>query len=685
MDETALARARDAGDAHQAAEGKAEIGTLQVVAAGAEELEPAAGAGGAPAAAGRVSGKGPSGGGAGGPCLPGRTLVEEASAFVAGAGSELHEQVRVSDQVEVVLDDEDGVAPVPEPLEGGRQAPGVASVEAGAGLVEDVEDPGESRPEGGHELQALQLPRRQGRRPAVEGEIPESEVDHHLHAAADDVQDVVGQGLLPGGYGDPGEPLGGLGEGAPLQIAEALAVDADGAGRSRQPGAPAPGARRAGPVPLKLLQPGPLGGVVDDRGSRVEPAAQAGERLAAGPGSLALPQTLHRRLRPLRERLRRVDPGAPAERLHRAPQPAMPEALPQHRQRRRRGLAGRQQALEGAARRQPGAAAVRAGAVGAVEAEEGGGDLGKGGAAGGAGRTHAVALLGAGGRIVETEAPLAELHRRLQGAAQPAPHPVPDGDAVDDHLRGPADEAGGLHLLQDQGLGSAADPPVAAALDLGDQLPGAGLRGRRLQGSGHHQPAALGPPRGALEDLVEGLGRHRLPAVQAVGPAHPGPQQTQVVGQSRDRRRRRARRRAAARLGDGQGRPQPVDALHPRRLQAPGEGGGGPLRGQQEPPPGLGVEGVEGEARLARSGDAGEGDEPAVGKVQVQGPQVVLAGAADLQLVLHRGPSPGRRRASSREARSWSSSESISNHGRSPVSTARRFPDRIRGPYAAVG
>jgi hypothetical protein len=43
----------------------------------------------------------------------------------------------------------------------------------------------------------------------------------------------------------------------------------------------------------------------------------------------------------------------------------------------------------------------------------------------------------------------------------------------------------------------------------------------------------------------------------------------------------------------------------------------------------LGVEGVEGQRRLARAADAGEDDELVTGQVEVDVPEVVLAGAAN--------------------------------------------------------
>ncbi len=64
----------------------------------------------------------------------------EVAALVAAFRPELDDMVGGSNDVGVVLDDDDGVASVEEGAEGGEEFLDVVEVEAGGGLVEDEED-----------------------------------------------------------------------------------------------------------------------------------------------------------------------------------------------------------------------------------------------------------------------------------------------------------------------------------------------------------------------------------------------------------------------------------------------------------------------------------------------------------------------------------------------------------------
>ena len=134
VDERALARAADAGDADEQAERDLDVDVLEVVVPGADDREPpcrsAAGA-----RRGRRS-----------PCGPERYWPvrlsglattsasvaggDDLAAADAGAGAEVDEVVGRPHRVLVVLDDEDGVAHVAQPLEAARAA---GRCRAGAG------------------------------------------------------------------------------------------------------------------------------------------------------------------------------------------------------------------------------------------------------------------------------------------------------------------------------------------------------------------------------------------------------------------------------------------------------------------------------------------------------------------------------------------------------------------------
>src|SRR6266849_6177264 len=69
----------------------------------------------------------------------GGALGDDAAAAFAAFGAEVDDPVGLFDDVQVVLDDEDGVAEIDEALQDVEKLSNVVKVEAGGGLVEDVE------------------------------------------------------------------------------------------------------------------------------------------------------------------------------------------------------------------------------------------------------------------------------------------------------------------------------------------------------------------------------------------------------------------------------------------------------------------------------------------------------------------------------------------------------------------
>src|SRR5579862_434652 len=69
----------------------------------------------------------------------GRTLGHDAAAAFAPFGAEVDDPIGLFDDIEVVLDDEDGVAEADEALENVEKLADVVEVQAGGGLVEDIE------------------------------------------------------------------------------------------------------------------------------------------------------------------------------------------------------------------------------------------------------------------------------------------------------------------------------------------------------------------------------------------------------------------------------------------------------------------------------------------------------------------------------------------------------------------
>ncbi len=159
--ERALPRAGDPGDRAEEAERDADVDILEVVVRRPGEEERAPRLRGAPRlrefdapAPGEVlPGERRGGGGD----LRDRPLRDHRPPVDARAGAEVHDVIRGADGRLVVLDDDDRIAEVAEAGEGLEEARRVAGVEGDARLVEDVEHPGEPRPDLRREPRALRL------------------------------------------------------------------------------------------------------------------------------------------------------------------------------------------------------------------------------------------------------------------------------------------------------------------------------------------------------------------------------------------------------------------------------------------------------------------------------------------------------------------------------------------------
>ncbi len=68
--------------------------------------------------------------------VSGASFTDKASAVFAAFGAEVEDPVGVANHVEVVFDDDDGVAEIGETVEDLEQFADVVEVEAGGGLVQ---------------------------------------------------------------------------------------------------------------------------------------------------------------------------------------------------------------------------------------------------------------------------------------------------------------------------------------------------------------------------------------------------------------------------------------------------------------------------------------------------------------------------------------------------------------------
>ena len=253
---------------------------------------------------------------------------------------------------------------------------------------------------------------------------------------------------------------------------------------------------------------------------------------------------------------------------------------------------------------------------------------------------HAGAVVGAG-EVLAHQPFLATIHRdqehrampqpqrRLQRVDQPRPLVGSQHKPVDDHL-----DVVLLVLLERDGLVEGVDLAVdpdpdeaalAKILEQGEVLALAPPDHRAEQ----HE---LGARRHLLDlvgHLVDRLLGDRPPADRAVRLADPGEEEAQVVvdlGHGADRRARVLR---GALLVDRDRRRQTLDGVDVRLLHLAEELAGVGGERLDVAALALGVDGVEGERRLPRAGEAGEDDQPVAGYDEVDALEVVLAGTAN--------------------------------------------------------
>ena len=115
-----------------------------------------------------------------------RALGDDEAAVGAALRADVDDPVGALDDVEVVLDHDHGVAGVDEPVEHGEELLHVLEVQAGGGLVEDVERlPGPDAGELARELDALRLAAGEGGGGLAELDVAEADVLERREDARD--------------------------------------------------------------------------------------------------------------------------------------------------------------------------------------------------------------------------------------------------------------------------------------------------------------------------------------------------------------------------------------------------------------------------------------------------------------------------------------------------------------------
>ena len=297
--------------------------------------------------------------------------------------------------------------------------------------------------------------------------------------------------------------------------------------------------------------------------------------------------------------------------------------------------------------------AFGAGALRCVEGEEARGDFGDGKAADRAGEFlaehdavggQAGAFHGADGRrliLPPRNNAIGEIHkgkaigkfqRRLETFGQTLLDAVLHHDAVDDDFDVMLVflvERGGFFDCVKFAVNTHAG--VAGALPFGEFLAVFALaalhHGREQEGAG-----ALWQGHDAVDHLADGLGGDRQARGGGIGDADPRPEQAHIVvnlGHGGDGRARVAARRL---LLDGDGRRQALDMLDIgflHHLQKLARIGGQRFHIAALP---LGIDGVEGQRRLARPRQAGNDDQLVPGQVDIDALEVMLARTAHLDM-----------------------------------------------------
>ena len=130
--------------------------------------------------------------------LFGRARRHDLAAVHAGAGTDVHDVVGGAHRFLVVLDDDQRVAEIAQPLERFQKPCVVALMQPDAGLVEDVQNADESAADLRGETDALAFAAGQRRRPAREREVVQTDVHEEAEPCVELLQDRRGDRLLRG-------------------------------------------------------------------------------------------------------------------------------------------------------------------------------------------------------------------------------------------------------------------------------------------------------------------------------------------------------------------------------------------------------------------------------------------------------------------------------------------------------
>ncbi len=185
VDQSGFAGAGDARDNGEHTERQIDVDFLEIVGAGAENLNNFAvgaaaffGNGNLGCAAEILTGERFGGGFD----LLRLAVGDQVAAGIARAGTEVNNEIGAADGFLIVLDDEDGVAEIAKMFERAEEARVVAGVKTDARLVEDIENAAKTRADLRGEADALGLAAGESGGGAVETEIAEADGEQEIDA-----------------------------------------------------------------------------------------------------------------------------------------------------------------------------------------------------------------------------------------------------------------------------------------------------------------------------------------------------------------------------------------------------------------------------------------------------------------------------------------------------------------------
>ena len=588
--------------------------------------------------------------------------VHDPAAVLAGRRADVDHPVGMRDGVQVVLDDDQRVAQIPQPDQGFDQPAVVALMQADRRLVEHVQHPDQARADLGGQPNALRLTAGQRRRRPRQRQVLEPDVEQEAEPRLDLLEHLPGDRLLARperqiveevrAVGD--RQLGDLGDGLRAALPRGQCHRQD---LRLQPGAVAHRARHVAHEALvaflHLLGVGLLHAALQERHHAFEVGV-------VGPGAaVAVPvPDVHLLVAALENRLARLGRQLAPRRVDvEAQRVAQPGQHPgevlgglAHRPRRHRALGQRQirvgddeVGVDLLADAQAGA--LGAGAVGRVERERPRLQVVDGQrVAVGAGQLLGEPLLAVRRIVVVVDElqhhdAVGQAQRGLHRVGQPLLGGGLDRQPVDDHL-----DVVLLLLLQLRRVGQRMhhavdpDPAVALRVQLVEQVDELALAGAHHRGE-HLEPGALVHGEHLVDDLLRRLPGDPLTADRAVRGARPRVQQAQVVVDLGDGADGRSRVAVGGLLVDGHRRRQTLDEVDVRLVHLTEELPRVRRQRLDVAALALGEDRVERQRRLARTGQPGEHDQGIARQVKVDASQVVLAGTLDDQAVSHSIPS----------------------------------------------